>query len=81
MANVDRLLNIDVFTDDNVEYQNGVTLSSAFPPDEHGPVPRIEVHNRNDPRARSPIASFWSTRPFSGLWTHRRSTGSTTRRS
>jgi choline dehydrogenase-like flavoprotein len=47
MANVDRLLNIDVFTDDDVEYQNGVTLSSTFPPDEHGPVPRIEIHHRN----------------------------------
>jgi choline dehydrogenase-like flavoprotein len=46
MANVDRLLNIDVFTDDDVEYQNGVTLSSSFPPDEHGPVPRIEIRHR-----------------------------------
>ena len=47
MANVDRLLNIDVFTDDDVEYQNGVTLSPIFPPDEHGAVPRIEIHHRN----------------------------------
>jgi choline dehydrogenase-like flavoprotein len=49
MANVDRLLNIDVFTDDDVEMQNGVSLSSAYPPDEHGPVPRIEIrqHNRS----------------------------------
>jgi choline dehydrogenase-like flavoprotein len=47
MANIDRLLNIDVFTDDDVEYQNGVTLSSSFPPDEHGPVPRIEIHHRD----------------------------------
>lgn len=47
MANVDRLLNIDVFTDDDVEYQNGVTLSPVFPPDEHGAVPRIEIHHRN----------------------------------
>jgi choline dehydrogenase-like flavoprotein len=47
MANVDNLLNIDVFTDDDVEYQNGVTLSSGFPPDEHGPIPRIEIHHRN----------------------------------
>ena len=47
MANVDRLLNIDVFTDDDVEMQNGVSLSSSFPPDEHGPVPRIEIHHRN----------------------------------
>jgi hypothetical protein len=47
MSNVDRLLNIDVFTDDDVEMQNGVTLSSNFPPDEHGAVPRIEIHYRN----------------------------------
>jgi len=47
MANVDRLLNIDVFTDDDVEQQNGIALSSAFPPDEHGPVPRIEIRHRN----------------------------------
>jgi choline dehydrogenase-like flavoprotein len=46
MSNVDRLLNIDVFTDDDVEYQNGVSLSSNYPPDEHGPVPRIEIHQR-----------------------------------
>jgi choline dehydrogenase-like flavoprotein len=47
LANVDRLLNIDVFTDDDVEMQNGVSLSSSFPPDEHGAVPRIEIHHRN----------------------------------
>jgi choline dehydrogenase-like flavoprotein len=46
MSNVDRLLNIDVFTDDDVESQNGVTLSANFPPDEHGPVPRIEIQHR-----------------------------------
>jgi choline dehydrogenase-like flavoprotein len=47
MADVDRLLNIDVFTDDDVEMQNGVALSSSFPPDEHGAVPRIEIQHRN----------------------------------
>lgn len=47
MANVDRLLNIDVFTDDDVEQQNGISLSAAFPPDEHGPVPRIDIVHRN----------------------------------
>ncbi len=47
MSNIDRLLNIDVFTDDDVEAQNQVTLSSNFPPDEHGPVPRIEIHQRS----------------------------------
>jgi len=46
MANVDRLLNIDIFTDDDVEMQNGMSLSAAFPPDEHGPVPRIEIKHR-----------------------------------
>ena len=46
MANIDRLLYIDVFTDDDVEQQNGVSLSSTVPPDEHGPVPRIEIHHR-----------------------------------
>jgi choline dehydrogenase-like flavoprotein len=47
MVNVDRLLNIDVFTDDDVEMQNGVSLSPNLPPDEHGPVPRVEIHYRN----------------------------------
>jgi choline dehydrogenase-like flavoprotein len=47
MSNIDRLLNIDVFTDDDVEAQNQVTLSSNYPPDEHGPVPRIEIHQRS----------------------------------
>ena len=46
MSNVDRLLNIDIFTDDDVEMQNGMTLSPNFPPDEHGPVPRIEIKHR-----------------------------------
>jgi choline dehydrogenase-like flavoprotein len=47
MANVDRLLNVDVFTDDDVEAQNRVSLSAALPADEHGSVPRIEIHHRN----------------------------------
>ena len=47
MANIDRLLYIDVFTDDDVEQQNGVSLSSTVPPDEHGPVPRVEIQQRN----------------------------------
>jgi choline dehydrogenase-like flavoprotein len=47
MENLDRLLNIDVFPDDDVEAQNRVTLSSAYPPDENGPVPRVEIHQRN----------------------------------
>jgi len=47
MEHVDRLLNIDIFTDDDVEFQNSVGLSSSYPPDEHGPVPRIEIFQRN----------------------------------
>lgn len=47
MSNVDRLLHIDVFTDDDVEAQNRVSLSAALPPDEHGAVPRIEIQHRN----------------------------------
>ena len=47
MANIDRLLYIDVFTDDDVEWQNGVSLSAAVPPDEHGPVARVEIQQRN----------------------------------
>jgi len=46
MSNVDRLLNIDIFTDDDVEFQNNVGLSTNYPPDEHGPVPRIEIFQR-----------------------------------
>ena len=54
MSNVDQLLNIDVFTDDDVEAQNRVTLSSTVPPDENGPVPRIEIHQRQrSPRTLS----------------------------
>ncbi len=47
MSNVDRLLHVNIFTDDDVEAQNRVTLSTNLPPDEHGPVPRIEIHQRN----------------------------------
>jgi len=48
-ANLDRLLIINTFTDDDVEPQNRVTLSTTAPPDEHGPIPRVELH----PRSRS----------------------------
>jgi choline dehydrogenase-like flavoprotein len=47
MSKVDHLLNIDVFTDDDVEAQNRVSLSVNVPSDEHGRVPRIEIHHRN----------------------------------
>lgn len=47
VANLDRLLNVLVITDDDVEAQNRVTLSSIFPPDEHGPVAKVEFHQRS----------------------------------
>jgi choline dehydrogenase-like flavoprotein len=48
MSDVDRLLSIAVLTDDDVEQQNGITLATTpSPPDEHGPVPRVEIHQRN----------------------------------
>ena len=46
LADVDRLLFAVVVTDDDVESQNRVTLSSSLPPDEHGAVPRVEVQHR-----------------------------------
>lgn len=45
LSPIDRLLAVAVFTDDDVEAQNRVTLS-AQPPDEHGAIPRIEIHQR-----------------------------------
>ena len=47
MSDVDRLLSIAVLTDDDVEQQNRVTLSTTLPPDEHGLIPRVEIHQRN----------------------------------
>ena len=46
MSNVNRLLNILVLTDDDVEAQNRVSLSPIFPADEHGKVPRVEIAKR-----------------------------------
>lgn len=43
---VDRLLNINVYTDDDVEPHNRVTLSGTMPPDEHGQIPRVEIRRR-----------------------------------
>lgn len=62
MANVDRMLNIDVFTDDDVEAQNRVTLSATMPPDEHGPVPGSRSGSATERPARCRTASSWSTR-------------------
>jgi choline dehydrogenase-like flavoprotein len=46
VSDVDRLLNVLVITDDDVEPHNRVALSSTLPPDEHGPVPRVEFRYR-----------------------------------
>lgn len=46
MSDVDRLINVLVLTDDDVEPQNRVRLSENLAPDEHGPVPRVEFHYR-----------------------------------
>jgi hypothetical protein len=46
MSDIDRLLNVLVVTDDDVEAQNRVTLSSVFPADEHGPVPKVTFRQR-----------------------------------
>ena len=46
MLNVGRVLNTLVITDDDVEAQNRVTLSSVFPADEHGPVPKVIFKQR-----------------------------------
>jgi choline dehydrogenase-like flavoprotein len=50
LSDVDRLLNVLVITDDDVEAQNRVTLSDTLPPDEHGPIPKVEFHYRNRTR-------------------------------
>jgi choline dehydrogenase-like flavoprotein len=47
LVDIDRLLLVIVVADDDVERRNGVTLSTAFPPDEHGPVPRVEMRHRS----------------------------------
>jgi choline dehydrogenase-like flavoprotein len=51
MSRMDRLLNIVVLTDDDVEPNNRVTLSQAYPHDEHGPIPKVFFdHRRRSPR-------------------------------
>ncbi|HLB22899.1 MAG TPA: GMC oxidoreductase [Dehalococcoidia bacterium] len=45
LSNIDRLLNVLVITDDDVEAQNRVVLS-ALNADEHGPVAKVEFHAR-----------------------------------
>ena len=46
LTDIDRLLNVLVITDDDVESQNRVTLSQEIPADENGPVARVEFHQR-----------------------------------
>lgn len=47
MSDNNRILNTLVITDDDVEAQNRVTLSSVFPQDEHGPVPKVTFKQRS----------------------------------
>jgi choline dehydrogenase-like flavoprotein len=46
LEDVDRVLNVLVLTDDDVQFEHRATLSSNLPPDEHGPVPRVEMRHR-----------------------------------
>jgi choline dehydrogenase-like flavoprotein len=46
MAHIDQTMNILILTDDDVEPQNLVTLSTSQT-DEHGPVAKVEVEGRN----------------------------------
>jgi hypothetical protein len=51
---VDRLLNCLVITDDDVEAQNRVSLSTVIPPDSNGPAPKVEFRQRaRSPRTRA----------------------------
>jgi choline dehydrogenase-like flavoprotein len=43
---LDRLLSVFVTTDDDVQPTNRVTRSLTLPPDEHGPVARVELDGR-----------------------------------
>ncbi|MBW3657923.1 MAG: GMC family oxidoreductase [Actinobacteria bacterium] len=45
-SDVNRLLNVLVITDDDVEPQNRVTISESYPPDEHGAVPKVVFTQR-----------------------------------
>jgi choline dehydrogenase-like flavoprotein len=47
ITDIDRILNVLVITDDDVEPQNRVTLSTQMPADENGPVARVEFHQRS----------------------------------
>ncbi len=47
LSHVDRLMVLNAITDDDVEFQNRVSVSTTWPPDEHGPVARVEMHWEN----------------------------------
>ena len=47
MSHPDRLFAVGALTDDDVEAQNRVTLSQAYPPDEHGPIPKVFFNHRH----------------------------------
>ena len=46
IQDVDKLVNVLVLTDDDVEPQNRVTLSQSSPADENGAIPRVEIPYR-----------------------------------
>jgi len=46
LSDVDRLVNVLVLTDDDVEADNRVERS-ILPPDEHGPIPKVIFEHRN----------------------------------
>lgn len=45
LADIDRLVQVLVLTDDDVEPHNRV-VRSLFPPDEHGPIPKVVFEHR-----------------------------------
>jgi choline dehydrogenase-like flavoprotein len=46
LTDIDHLLAAFVITDDDVQAASRVTLSTTMKPDEHGPIPRIEMTKR-----------------------------------
>jgi choline dehydrogenase-like flavoprotein len=48
-SEIDRLIFLFPLVDDHVEARNRVSISSGFPPDEHGPVAKLELYR---PRVR-----------------------------
>lgn len=54
MGNMNRLMNILVLTDDDVEVRNSVSLSLAYPNDEHGRIAKVAVdHRKRSARTRA----------------------------